>query len=152
MALALLVIAALIAGIPRGNAAELWDFIRVGKSFVAGPKWQPRSGKAAIQMKDGRVDIQASYTDDLKDSAPGQLGYVSIKISGTLGSDGIVRATCTFPDTDASPIKLTGRYVTRDELQIWGEKRKLVTQREVVFSHPPNFEFFGFLKQDARDE
>jgi len=141
-----------MASIPRGSAAELWDFIRVGKNFVAGPKWQSRSGRATIQMKDGRIDIQVSYADDLKDNAPDQLGYKSIKISGTLGSDGIIRATCTFLDTDAGPVKLTGRYITRDELQIWGEKRKIVTQKEIVFSHPPNFEFFGFLKQDARDE
>jgi hypothetical protein len=87
----------------------------------------------------------------LKPEAPDKLGYESIKISGTLGSDGMIRATCTFVDTDANPVKLTGRYVARDELQIWGSKRKIVTQREIVFSHPPNFEFFGFLKQDARD-
>ena len=114
-----------MAGIPEGNAAELWDFIRVGKNFVARPKWESRSGKAAVQVKDGHIEIQVSYADDLKGNVPDQLGYTAIKISGTLGSDGIIRATCTFLDTDANPVKLTGRYITRDELQAWGEKRKV---------------------------
>jgi hypothetical protein len=88
----------------------------------------------------------------LKGDTPDKLGHESIKISGTLGPDNSIQATCVFLDTDANPVKVTGRYITRDELQIWGEKRKIVTQKEIVFSHPPNFEFFGLLRQDTRDE
>jgi hypothetical protein len=141
-----------MASVPRAKAAELWDFVRVGKNFVKGPKWESRSGKALVEFGKDQINIRVSYSDDLKSEASDKLGHESIKISGTLAADNSIQATCVFLDTDAKPVKLTGRYITRDQLQIWGEKRKIVTQKEIVFSHPPNFEFFGFLRQDARDE
>jgi len=147
-----LVVAGLMATIPSARAAELWEFIRVGKSFAERPKWDSRSGKAAVEVKNGRIDIRVSFSDDQDSSAPDKPGYESIKIVGILGSDNSIQATCTFPGTDRNPAKITGRYITRDDVEIWGQKRKIVTQREIVFSHPPNFEFFGFLKKDARDE
>jgi hypothetical protein len=55
-------------------------------------------------------------------------------------------------NTDANPIQMTGRYFTREELQIWGEKRKIVIHKEIVFSRPPNTDFWGFLASDVRDE
>jgi hypothetical protein len=146
------IVLALMAVSAAAKASELWDFIRVGKNFVKGPKWESRSGKALVEVTKGQINIRVSYSVDQMSDASDKLGYESIKISGTLASDNSIQATCVFLDTDASPVKLTGRYITRDELQIWGEKRKIVTQKEIVFSHPPNFEFFGFLRQDARDE
>jgi hypothetical protein len=146
------VVFALVASIPNAQAAELWDFVEVGKNVVKGPTWESRRGKAVVEVKKGQINIRVSYSDDLKSDAPDKLGRESIKISGKLGPDNSIQATCVFLDTDANPVKLTGRYITREDLQIWGEKRKIVTEKEIVFSHPPNFEFFGFLRQDARDE
>jgi len=149
---AIVVVFALVAGVCSVHAAELWDFIKVGKNVVKGPTWESRSGKAVVEVKKGQINIRVSYSDDLKSDAPDKLGRESIKISGKLGSDNSIQAICVFLDTDANPVKLTGRYMTREELEIWGDKRKIVTEKEIVFSHPPNFEFFGFLRQDARDE
>ena len=143
---------ALMASIPGAKASELWDVIRVGKNFVNGPKWESRSRKALVDISKGQINVRVFYSDDQKRDASDNLGSETIKISGTLTSDNSIQATCVFLDTDASPVKLTGRYLTRDERQIWGEKRKIVTQKEIVFSHPPNFEFYGLLRQDARDE
>jgi hypothetical protein len=143
---------ALMVSVPAAKAAELWDFVQVGKNFVKGPKWESRNGKALIEIQKGRINIRASYLEGPSNDAPDKLTHEAIKISGTLASDNSIQATCIFLDTDANPVKLSGQYITRDELQIWGEKRKIITQKEIVFSHPPNFEFFGFLRQDARDE
>jgi hypothetical protein len=152
MRLALVLALVLMMSIPGAKSAELWDFIRVGKNLASGPKWEPRSGKAEVEFKGDQIEIRVSYTDDLESGAPNKLGHESIRISGTLGPNGSVRATCIFLGTDRKPFKLTGQLILRDELQIWGEKRKIVTQKELVFSHPPNFEFFGFLGKEARDE
>jgi hypothetical protein len=142
----------LALNIPRLDAAELWDFIKVGKNFEKGPKWDAKNGKAAVEISNGRIEIRIAYAASVKPDALDKLGSESIKITGTLGPDQIIRATCTFLNTDTRPVKLTGRYTARDELQIWDDKRKIVTQREIVFSYPSNAEFFGLLKQDIRDE
>ena len=152
MRIVLLLVMVLAMGVARAEAAELWDFIKVGKSLVSGPKWAPRSGKAEIVFQGNKIDIRVFYTDDPGGAVPDQLGREAIRIVGTLGSDRTIQATCTFVDTNANPLKITGRYISRDEVQIWGDKRKIVTQSEIVFPHPPNFEFFGFLRQVARDE
>jgi hypothetical protein len=149
---AVFVVFALVVNIPNAQAAELWDFIKVGKNFEKGVKWESQSGKAVVEIKKGQINIRVSYSDDSQSVGPDTLGYVSIKISGKLAPDNSIQATCVFLDTDANPVKLTGRYITREDLQIWGEKRKIVTEKEIVFSHPPNYGFFGFIRQDARDE
>jgi len=149
---AVFVVVALVGNIPNARAAELWDFIEVGKNVQSEVKWESRTGKAVVEIKKGQISIRVSYSGDSKSLGPDTLGYVSIQISGKLASDNSIQATCRFLDTDANPVKLTGRYITRDELQIWGEKRKIVTEKEIVFSHPPNYQFFGFLRQDARDQ
>jgi hypothetical protein len=143
---------AFAASIPHVSAAELWAFIRVGKNYVAGPKWETQSGKAQVQFNGDQISIRVFYTSDARGSAPDRLGDARIEINGTLGSDHIIRATYTLLDTDRRPVKLTGQYVTRSDLEIWGEKRKIVTTKEIVFSHPPNSEFLGFLGEGVRDE
>jgi hypothetical protein len=143
---------ALMASIASVQAAELWDFISVGKSFVAEPKWEARSGKAQVELRGDQLEIRVFYPTDARSSVSEKLGDARITISGTLGADRTIRATCTFLDTDRNPVKLTGQYTTRSDLQIWGEKRKIVTIKEIVFSHPPNSEFFGLLARDIRDE
>jgi hypothetical protein len=35
-----------LTAIPRIEAAELWDFMKVGKDYKAAPKWEALSGKA----------------------------------------------------------------------------------------------------------
>ncbi|RXT45101.1 hypothetical protein B5V03_21350 [Bradyrhizobium betae] len=142
----------LATGIPRAEAAELWDFIRVGKSFASGPKWVPKGGKGEVAFRGSKIELRVFDAADSGEAAPDQLGRETIRIVGTLGSDRTIQATCTFLETDANPLKITGRYISRDEVQTWGDKRKIVTQSEIVFPHPPNFEFFGFLRQFARDE
>ena len=106
------------ASIPSTKADELWDFIRVGKNVVKGPKWESRSGKALVEIRKDRIDVHVSYSDDSKSDVSDKLGYEAMRISGTLASDNSIHAKYIFLDTDANPVKLTGRYLTRDELQI----------------------------------
>src|SRR5262249_10226562 len=92
------------------------------------------------------------YDKDDRRGISGSPDAIAIVISGTVDADHNIKATCTFPNTDASPFQLRGRYTMRDDLQMWGTKRKIVTHKEIVFTHPPNREFFGFLGRDVRDE
>jgi hypothetical protein len=149
---ALFLAMALMISIPSAKADERWDFIKVKSNYAAAPKWEAESGKAQIQITGDKIEILVYYDSDADSSAPDKPPYPRIKISGTLGADRIIKATFTLLDTDANPAKITGRYITRSEPQIWGEKRKIVTHKEIVFPHPPNFEFLGFLGQEVRDE
>jgi hypothetical protein len=144
-------VAAFMAGVSRIEAAEPWDFIRVGKSNTAVPKWEPRSGKAQIEIQGNHIEIHAYYTDGGVGSN-GELGPGSVVINGTLGKDRTINATGTILNTDANPFQLRGKYITRDDLEIWGTKRKIVTHKEIVFPRPPNGDFWGFLNEDVRDE
>jgi len=138
-----LVLASLfLASISQLQAAEPWDFIRVGRDTATAPKWNVRSGKAEVAFRGNHIDIRVPSSED---QGP-------IAITGTVDPDGAIEATYTSLNTDAAPLHLRGRYMTRDELQIWGTKRKIVTQREIVFTHPPNRDFLGFLGRDVRDE
>jgi hypothetical protein len=144
---ALFLCATLVLVTDHTKAAELWDFIKVGKDYSkTAPEWEARGGKAQIEIQAGHLKIRAYYDDDPKKAHP------EIEISGSVGADGAIKATCTILGTDANPFQLSGRYITRRELQIWGEKRKIVTHKEIVFPHPPNSDFYGFLSFDARDE
>jgi hypothetical protein len=58
-----LIAIALMASIPSVKAAELWDFIRVGKNFLKGPTWQSRSGKAVVEIGKGQINIRVTYSD-----------------------------------------------------------------------------------------
>ena len=140
-----------MAGIPSAKAAELWDFIKVGINYT-GPKWEALGGKAQIQFKGDKIEILVYYDGDMDSKAPGKLPDPRMKISGTLGADHIIRATSTLLDSDANPVKVTGHYTTRSDLQTWGDKRKIVTYKEIVFSHPPNPQILGFLGEEDRDE
>jgi hypothetical protein len=134
-----------LTAIPGIEAAELWDFVKVGKDLTAAPRWEARSGKAEVEIQAGHVKISAYYNDNPRMNP-------AIEISGTLGANGVIKATCTILNTDATPFQLSGRFVTRRDLQIWGTKRKIVTLQEIVFSHPPNSDFYGFLSKEVRDE
>jgi len=145
---ALLLAFLLVTGISRLEAAELWDFIQVRTNYAAAPKWETRNGKARVEFQGNRIEIRAYYDGYISD-APGD---ASIVISGTLDPDHGIKAKYTLLNSDARPVELTGRYMTREELQIWGTKRKIVTRKEIVFAHPPNSEFFGFLGRGVRDD
>ena len=145
----LVFVVAFMANVSRIEAAELWDFIRVGKNYVAEPKWVARSGKAEVEIHGNHIEIRAYYNDD---AIGGKLGPASISISGTLAKDRTINATCRVLDTDTNPFQLRGNYITRDDLQIWGTKRKIVIYKEIVFPRPPNTDFWGFLREDVRDE
>jgi hypothetical protein len=133
--------------IPRVGAAEQWDYIRVGRNSLAEPKWVTRNGKAQIEIRGDHIQIHVDYAD----SADG-LSRAAVAIVGTIGADHIITASCTFLNTDAAPIQLNGHYSIRNDRQIWGEKRKVVTYREIVFSHSATIYFLGFLTRDVRDE
>jgi hypothetical protein len=147
-----LLLSLLLASVARLEAAELWDFMHVGIDHKAGAKWEARSGKARVALQGNHVEIRAFYGDDGTGRAAGPDGSGAIVISGTLDPDHGINATCTILDTDRPPFPLSGRYITRSEPQVWGTTRKIVTHREIVFAHPPNPEFFGFLGDDVRDE
>ena len=111
-----------------------------------------RERKGASSFTGDKIEILVYYDHDTDSSAADKPPYPRIKISGTLGAENIIKATFTLLDTDGNPAKITGRYITRSEPLIAGEKRKIVTYKEVVFPHPPNFEFLGFLGQEVRNE
>jgi hypothetical protein len=144
-----LLLSLLLAGIARLDAAELWDFLHVGIDHKAGSKWAARSGTASIDLQGNRLEIRASYNEDGTGRAAGPAAMV---ISGTVEADQSIKATCTVLNTDRHPFQLSGRYITRSDVQVWGTTRKIVTHREIVFAHPPNPEFFGFLADDVRTE
>ncbi len=75
---------ALIVGVPRVGAAELWDYLRVGKDYVAEPKWAARSGKA-------QVEIRVDYAD-----ATDGFGKAAVAIVGTIRADHTIKASCTL--------------------------------------------------------
>jgi hypothetical protein len=148
-----LLAAAFVAAMSRSEAADLWDFIRVGQNYASSPKWEVRTGKAQVEIRGDQIEIRASYNDTANnDALPDLVNNVSIVIRGTLGIDHTIKATCTFLNTDANPIPLNGRYLMRTDSQTWGTKRKIIAFKEVVFPHPPNREFLGFLARDVRDE
>ncbi len=136
---------ALLTAVLPVAAAELWDFIQVGKDYRAEPKWEARAGKAQVEIQAGHLKINAYYNDNPRMSP-------AIEISGTLSADGAIKATYTLLNTDANPLQLSGRYITRRELEMWGTKRKIVTFQEIVFPSPPNRDFVGLLGRGVRDE
>jgi hypothetical protein len=133
--------------IPRVAAAELWNYIRVEKDYRADPQWVARNGKARVEIRGNHIEIRIDYADT-EDS----LDKAAVKIVGTIRVDNTVNATCTFMDTDTSPIQLNGRYFTRNDLQIWGVKRKLIKYEEIVFSRSANIDFLGVVTREVRDE
>jgi hypothetical protein len=56
---------ALMAINPGARAAELWDFIRVGKNYQSAPKWEARSGKAQVDLKGDQIEIRV-YTRKIR--------------------------------------------------------------------------------------
>jgi hypothetical protein len=139
--------ALVMAGLPPAGAAEPWDYVRVSRDDRAAPKWISRHGKAQVDIRGDRLEIRIAYTD-----ADDGLSHGAVMIAGTIGRDHTINATGTFLNTDANPIQMTGRYLSRHDLEMWGEKQKIVTSREIVFPHPPNTQFWGFLARDVRDE
>jgi hypothetical protein len=131
------------------QAKELWDFIWVGQDHKEGPKWVARDGKAEVVFRGTHVTIYATYSDWNSTLDPSS--DPSIVIDGELGPNSRIRATCSFPGTDRNPVKLTGQYTTRSDIEFHGPNKKVVTHKEIVFPHPPNFEHMGFLSKDVRD-
>ncbi len=134
------------------RSTELSDFIRVGRDFRAEPRWTPRTGKADVQIRGSEIEIRAHYRTDDEQTPPEAVDQPDVAITGTLGANGSVNAKCTFLNTDAIPVQLTGRYITRTETQIWGDRRKSVTYKEVVFPRPPNADFWGFVGRHVADQ
>ncbi|WP_407159394.1 hypothetical protein [Bradyrhizobium sp. STM 3557] len=133
------------------QAAELWDFIRVGKDLRAAPRWDARVGRADVQIRGSQIEILAYYRPDGENTAAETGDHPDIAISGRLSADGSVFAKCKFLNTDANPVQLTGRYITRSETQIWGDRHKKITYKELVFPRPPNADFWGFISRDVAD-
>jgi hypothetical protein len=143
----------LIAAIgPRAEAADLWEFVQVGKGSQSKPTWSVHNGKAEIEDDGQRLLIFAYYNEDNADGRANPRDIARILIRGTIAPDHTIQATSTLLNTDAHPSKLTGRYTVRTEHETWGAVRKTVTYKEIVFSRPPNAEFIGFLGRDVRDE
>jgi hypothetical protein len=138
---------ALMAEITCAKASELWDYIRVGRNSVAEPKWAARSGKAQVEIRGDHIQIHIDYTD-----AADGLSRAAVTIVGTIQADHTVKANCTFLNTDAAPIQLNGRYFIRNDVIIAGEKQKVVTDKEIVFSRSGSIAFLGFLSRDVRDK
>jgi hypothetical protein len=134
------------------QGAERWDFIRVGKDFRATPRWDPRVGKADVQIRGKQIEIRAYYRADGENTVAETGTQPDLAITGTLAADGSVLAKCKFLNTDANPVQLTGRYITRSEQQIWGDQRKKITYKELVFPRPPNGDFWGFIGRDVADQ
>jgi hypothetical protein len=120
----------------------------VGKDSREAPKWVSRHGKAQVDIRGDHLEISIDYAD----ADDGLLSRGAVSITGTIGRDQTIKAVGVFLNTDANPIQMTGRYLVREELEIWGGRRKIVTSREIVFPHPPNGQFWGFLARDVRDE
>src|SRR5262249_28065713 len=137
---------ALMAEIPCVGAAEQWDYIRVGKDFAAGPKWAARRGKAQGDIRGDRLEIDIDYTD-----AEDGLTQAEVAIVGTIQPDHTIKARCTFLDTDANPIQLNGRYFIRNNVFTAGEKQRVATDKEIVFSFSGSIAFLGFLSRNVRD-
>jgi hypothetical protein len=133
------------------RSSELWDFVRVTKDFRAAPKWDSRAGKADVQIRGSQIEIRAYYGTD-GEHANGTVDQSDVAITGTLAADGSIIAKCTFLNTDANPVQLAGRYITRTEAQIWGDRPKRITYKELVFPRPPNADFWGFIGRDVADD
>jgi hypothetical protein len=136
----------------RTEAAELWEFVQVGKSNQVKPTWVVHAGKAQIEEDGRHLEIFAYYDGDDANGRSNPRDIARMVISGTIGSDRTIEATATLLNTDRSPWKVSGRYVVRTEHEIWGGIRKVVTYKEIIFGHPPNAESLGFLGRDVRDE
>lgn len=141
--------AALFAAASPAAAADLWEFVQVGRGDQAKPAWAVHAGKAQVEDDGRRVEIFAYYDGD---DASGPRNSARIAIRGTINPDHTIQATGTLLNTDASPWKLTGRYTARTEHETWGTARKTVIYKEIVFSRPPNAVFLGFLGREVRDE
>jgi hypothetical protein len=132
------------------QSAELWDFVHVGKNFETKPRWDPRRGKADVQISGRKIMIRAYFGSDAERELK-ENSEPNVVITGTLAANGAVSAKCILVATDASPVNLTGRYITRTQEENWGGRRKLVTLKELVFPRLPNDEFWGFLGRDVVD-
>jgi hypothetical protein len=147
------VLIGLIAAIgSRAEAAELWEFVRVGKGNQSEPTWSVHNGKAQVEDDGQRLTIFAYYNEDDTNGRANPGDIARIVIRGTIAPDHTIQATSTLLNTDAHPAKLTGRYTVRTEHETWGAVRKTVIYKEIVFGRPPNPEFIGFLNRDVRDE
>jgi hypothetical protein len=140
---------ALLAVSGPAAAAELWEFVRVGKGNQPKPAWVVHAGKAQVEDDGRRIEIFAYYDGD---DASGSRDSARIVIRGSINPDHTIQATGTLLNTDATPWKLSGHYTARTEHETWGTVRKTVTYKEIVFSRLPNAEFLGFLGREARDE
>lgn len=136
----------------RAEAADLWEFVQVGKDYQSKPTWSVHNGKAEIEDDGQHLAIFAYYNEDNADGRANPRDIARIVIRGTIAPDHTIQATSTVLNTDAHPSKLTGRYTVRTAHETWGTARKTVTYKEIVFGHPPNAEFIAFLSRDARDE
>jgi hypothetical protein len=74
-------IAVWTVAIPRSDAAEIWDYVRVGKDFVNEPRWAARQGKARVDIRGDRIEIRIDYTD-----ADDGMGKGAVAIVGTINS------------------------------------------------------------------
>jgi hypothetical protein len=149
--LSLPVVLLALVGFPA-EASDLWEFVRVGKGNEAKPTWAVHAGKAQIEDDGQHLEIFAYYDGDAANGRDNPRDIARIVIRGTIGVDRTIQATGTLLNTDANPWKLRGRYTVRTEHETWGNVRKVVTYKEIVFSRPPNTEFLGFLGHEAHDE
>jgi hypothetical protein len=145
-------VALLAVASSRAEASELWEFVQVGKGNQAKPTWAVHAGKAQIEDDGRHLEIVAYYDGDAANGQSNPHDIARIVIRGMVNPDRTIQATGTLLNTDASPWKLSGRYIVRTEHETWGTVRKIVTYKEIVFGHPPNDEFLGFLGREVRDE
>src|SRR5262249_28439866 len=128
------------------------DFIELHPYDAEGPPtWKTRNGKARVLVRGDRIEIKASYVEQRDGVDRVDLDNPWIVIAGTLRPDRTIDAQFTRLATDESPHRLSGRYLTKERLEIWGTQRKTVTITEIVFPHPQNFRFLGFVSRSVRD-
>jgi len=136
----------------RVEASEIWEFVQVGKGNQGRPTWATHIGKAQIEEDGRHLEIFAYFDGDAANGRGHPRDIARLIVRGTIEPDHTIQATGIWQNTDRSPLKLIGRYILRTEHETWGSVRKVVTYQEIVFGHPPNAEFFGFLSREVRDE
>ncbi|MGJ5034626.1 hypothetical protein ACQR13_11030 [Bradyrhizobium sp. HKCCYLRH3059] len=137
-------------GVCQSEAAEPWNFVRLraGSESI----WEVQKGTAKIEMSGNRITIIVYFDGDNEGDQKDRPPFARIEIKGTVGPDQTVSAVSTLLDTDAGPRNVRGKISRRTDQEWWGTKRKLVTREEIVFGHPPNEEFLGFVRKTARDQ
>lgn len=140
----ILTYAAFIAFLSLKATAQTWDYVAVSQHGQKSGAWRTGHGTATVNLRRGKLQIDVTYEEAKV------LGPV-MQISGKISRDGTIHAMATYLATDQTPDKLIGLYRKRTSKQTWGNKVKLVTDEEIVFPYPQNWQFQAFRSQRVQD-